>query len=119
MLREEPKWLASTAEPEHAAAGDYLRSETRLNSRVPIILEPLEGEQRDRMESKTVDVSPRGCLILLPGRFSVGQAFRLTNRVNQQSTEAQVSWRGQQTPKGWEYGMELLEPPADFWAVEF
>jgi hypothetical protein len=111
--------LAATTEPPGAPAEHHLRSETRVNSRVPITLESLEGENRGAIEAQTVDVSPNGCLVVLQGCFSVGQSFRVTNRINQQTVSALISWRGRQAPAGWEYGLELLSPAPDFWAIDF
>ena len=98
---------------------EYLRVHKRMNSRILVTLEALEGEDRKPVQSQTLDVSPKGCLVMLPGCFSVGDTFHVTNSVNQLTTEARVCWRGQATSEGWEYGMELLQPPADFWGLDF
>jgi hypothetical protein len=110
---------AAITEPPEPAAEHYLRSETRVNSRVPITLECLEGENREAIEAHTMDASPKGCLVVLQGCFSVGQSFRIINRITRHSVAALISWRGRQTRAGWEYGMELLNPTADFWGLEF
>lgn len=98
---------------------EHLRSEMRVNSRVPIVVECLEGEDRNPVEAQTLDVSPKGCLVVLPGRFAVGQSFRITNRINERSVLALLCWRGRQTSAGSEYGMELLNPAEEFWGLDF
>jgi len=64
-------------------------------------------------------VSPKGCLALVPQGFAVGQRLRLLNKVNGQTAEAVLIWRGHEGRAGWELGLELQEPPEDFWGVEF
>jgi len=48
----------------------------------------------------------------------VGQKMRLKNMSNQKETEATLIWRGHEGRAGWELGLELQNPPAEFWGVE-
>ena len=96
-----------------------LRASVRLNSRVPLVVEWTEGGQKHSEAGFTMDVSPKGCLALVPQGFAVGQRLRLLNKVNGQTAEAVLIWRGHEGRAGWELGLELQEPPEDFWEVEF
>ena len=97
----------------------YMRSGARVNSRVRILLEWSEGGADHSAEGYTVDVSPKGCLAIAPQGFAVGQRLRLRNVSNHKESEATLIWRGHEGRSGWELGLELVHPPADFWGVEF
>ena len=72
-----------------------------------------------RVEGYTVDISPKGCLAIVPQGFAVGQKMRLKNGSNQRESEAVLIWRGHEGRTGWELGVELDHPPADFWGWSF
>lgn len=97
----------------------YIRSSGRLNSRVAVAVEWTECGQSLRADGYTVDVAPKGCLAVVPQGFAVGQKLRLINLTNQISCEAVLIWRGHEGRKGWELGLELQEPSADFWGLDF
>jgi len=44
---------------------------------------------------------------------------RVINLVNQNTSDAYLIWRGHEGPAGWELGIELQEPMADFWGLDF
>ena len=96
----------------------YSRSTSRLNSRVPIALEWSEGGGTCRAEGHTLDVSPKGCLAVFPQAFTIGQRLRIRNLVNQVTADAVLIWQGHEGRGGWELGVELIEPPQNFWALE-
>jgi hypothetical protein len=96
-----------------------VRAGARVNSRVQVAVEWREGGQTHRTEGYTVDISPKGCLAVVPQGFAVGQKLRLINLTNQAACEAVLVWRGHQGRTGWELGLELQEAPLDFWSVEF
>ena len=98
---------------------DHLRAAVRLNSRVPITMEWTEGGQELRAEGFTMDVSVKGCMAVAPQGFAVGQRLRIVNKMNGQTCEAILVWRGHEGRTGWELGLELQAPPQDFWGVEF
>jgi hypothetical protein len=100
------------------ARNEHLRSSVRLNSRVPVMVEWMEDGQLHRESGVTMDVSPKGCLAIVPQGFAVGQKMRLVNKVTGLVSEAVLIWRGHEGRTGWELGLELQEPPADFWGVE-
>jgi hypothetical protein len=97
----------------------HLRAGVRLNSRVAIAVEWVEGGRTLRAEGYTVDISPKGCLAIFPQGFTVGQRLRLINLTNQQASESVLVWRGHEGRGGWELGLELQNSPADFWGLDF
>src|SRR5215467_4414777 len=86
--------------------GRHIRGTGRLNSRVPIAIEWTDGDQTRRAEGHTKDISPKGCMAIVPQVLVVGQRLRLINGVNQNASEAVLVWRGHQGPSGWELGLE-------------
>jgi len=97
----------------------YMRAGARVNSRVQVEVEWVEGGTKHRAEGHTVDISPKGCLAIVPQGFAVGQKLRLKNGSNQRESEAVLIWRGHEGRSGWELGLELVHPPEEFWGVEF
>ncbi len=97
----------------------HIRAGARLNSRVKVAVEWNEDGQKHRAEGYTVDISPRGCLAIVPQGFPVGQRVRLVNLINQNESNAVLIWRGHEGRIGWELGLELQDPPFEFWGVEF
>jgi hypothetical protein len=97
----------------------YMRSGTRVNSRVTVQLEWTEGGAKHTVVGQTVDISPKGCLVIAPQGFPVGQKMRMKNGMNQKESDATLIWRGHEGRTGWELGLELVHPPADFWGLEF
>ena len=97
----------------------YMRAGARVNSRVPIQLEWHEGGATLTVDGYTVDISPKGCMVIAPQGFAVGQKMRLKNGTNQKQSEAMLIWRGHEGRTGWELGLELVHPPMDFWGVDF
>ncbi len=97
----------------------HLRAGVRLNSRVAIALEWLDGGGNLRAEGYTVDVSPKGCLAIVPQGFAVGQKLKLINLTNQKTSEAILIWRGHEGRAGWELGLEIQDKTEDFWGIEF
>jgi PilZ domain len=97
----------------------HIRAGARLNSRVKVALEWTEAGQTHRAEGYTVDISPKGCMVVAPQSFPLGQRVRLVNLVNQKNVDAVLVWRGHEGRTGWELGMELQDPPFDYWEVDF
>ena len=97
----------------------YMRSGARVNSRVQVVLEWHESGATHTADGYTVDISPKGCLAIAPQGFAVGQRLRVKNTINEKSADATLIWRGHEGRTGWELGLELVNPPADFWGVEF
>jgi hypothetical protein len=97
----------------------YMRAGSRVNSRVQIEVEWDELGQSHRAGGYTVDISPKGCMVIVPQCFAVGQKLRLRNRGNGNITNATLIWRGHEGRSGWELGLELVDPPADYWDLEF
>ncbi|HVH69776.1 MAG TPA: PilZ domain-containing protein [Candidatus Dormibacteraeota bacterium] len=96
-----------------------IRGTGRLNSRVRVAIESTEDGQTVRAEGYTKDVSAKGCLVMAPHAFEVGQKVRVINLINQNASDGYLIWRGHESPAGWELGIELQEPMADFWGLDF
>jgi hypothetical protein len=99
--------------------GKEIRGAGRLNSRVGVAIECAEEGKVVRAEGYTRDVSAKGCLAVVPHAFAVGQKVRVVNLVNHHVSDAYLIWRGHEGPAGWELGLELHEPMADFWGLDF
>jgi hypothetical protein len=97
----------------------HMRASVRLNSRVAIAVEWSEDGRNLRAEGYTVDVSPRGCLAIVPQGFAVGQKLKLINLANKTASEAILIWRGHEGRSGWELGLEIQGTPEDFWGIQF
>lgn len=100
-------------------AMQHVRAGARVNSRVKVMVQWNEGGTELSAEGYTVDISPKGCLAIVPQGFALGQKLRLRNRSNGSETDAVLIWRGHEGRTGWELGLELVQPPADFWGLEF
>ena len=100
------------------AQASEARSTGRLNSRVAVAIEWGEAGKRARAEGYTVDISPKGCLAVIPQKLAVGQKVNLINLSNQHSCEAVLVWRGHESPAGWELGIQLQKPSDDFWGLD-
>jgi hypothetical protein len=91
----------------------------RVNSRVNIAVEWAVSQETKRAEGYTMDISPKGCLAIIPQALTVGQELRLVNLLSGVSCPALMIWRGHEVGKGWELGLELVNPPMDFWDLDF
>jgi hypothetical protein len=97
----------------------HMRAGIRLNSRINVRVEWKEDRGALSADGYTVDISPKGCLAIVAQGFPLGQKMVVTNVLNGKSAEATLIWRGHEGRKGWELGLELESPAADFWGVEF
>jgi hypothetical protein len=97
----------------------HMRAGIRLNSRINVRVEWKEDRQALSADGHTVDISPKGCLAIVAQGFPLGQKMVVTNVLNGKSAEATLIWRGHEGRQGWELGLELESPAADFWGVEF
>jgi len=95
------------------------RRGVRMNSRVPVTVEWQElGGGTLREQAFTRVISPYGCLVVLPKALSVEQNLRLVNLATEQVNIGVVVWKGIEQPEGWELGIELTQPPLDFWGFD-
>ena len=99
--------------------GTEIRGTARLNSRVRVAVECAEDGQVVRAEGSTKDISPKGCLAVVPHAFALGEKVRVINLANQNASDGYLIWRGHESPAGWELGIELHEPMGDFWGLDF
>jgi len=97
----------------------HIRAGVRLNSRINLRVEWKEHRQTLSADGYTVDISPKGCLAIVAQGFPLGQKIVVTNVLNGKAAEATLIWRGHEGRQGWELGLELESPAADFWGVEF
>ena len=111
--------MLSASEQSFELRMKQLRAGKRMNSRVPVAVEWEEAGSRLRAQGWTVDISPNGCLAVVPQGFAVGQKLALVNLVNHSVAQAILIWRGHEGRTGWELGLELQNPPEDFWGLDF
>jgi hypothetical protein len=97
----------------------YMRAGKRVNSRITVEVEWEEHGKAHRAQGYTVDISPKGCLAIVPQGFAVGQRLRMKNFSNGQVSDVVLIWRGHEGRSGWELGLELVNPPEEYWGVEF
>lgn len=91
----------------------------RMNSRVPVAIEWQEtGGGTCREQAYTRVIGPYGCLVVMTKGLSVAQHLRLVNLATEQANHGKVVWKGGQQSEGWELGIELMQPPMDFWGFE-
>jgi hypothetical protein len=95
------------------------RRGVRMNSRVPV---GVEWENSDggkfRNQAFTCVVGSYGCLVVLPEELALEQRVHVVNLITEQSLNGVVVWKGNFRPEGWELGIELNQPPMDFWGLE-
>jgi hypothetical protein len=95
------------------------RRGVRMNSRVPVSVEWEDSQGRKvRNQAFTCVVNTYGCLVVLPENLSLDQQVVLINMANEQTIPGTVVWRGSLREGGWELGIELSQPPLDFWGLE-
>jgi PilZ domain len=92
-----------------------IREAVRVNSRVGVTVEWQELGETYSVSGYTVDISTKGCLAIVPKGFAIGQNVKLTNLINGRLSGAKLIWRGHEGRSGWELGLELENPPIDFW----
>lgn len=95
------------------------RRGVRLNSRVPVGVEWEDGAgAKFRKQACTCVVGSYGCLVVLPENLPLEQRVRVVNLANEQTLVGIVVWKGSMRSEGWELGIELAQPPMDFWGLE-
>ena len=114
-----PEKRLLTAKDQNLAERKYLRAGARVNSRVPITVEWTEANACHSVDGWTVDIGAKGCLAVIPQGFALGQKLRLVNRVNKNSVDAILVWRGHEGRTGWELGLELQGAGEEFWGMDF
>jgi hypothetical protein len=111
--------VPSLSEQSFEVRMKQLRAGKRVNSRVPVSVEWEESRTKHSAQGCTVDISPSGCLAIVPQGFALGQRLTLVNLVNKSVAQALLVWRGHEGRTGWELGLELQDPPEDFWGLDF
>jgi hypothetical protein len=95
------------------------RRGVRMNSRVPVVVE-WENESGEKFSERafTRIVGPYGCMVVLPKQLEVDQRIQVTNVATGQANPALIVSKGNTGPDGCELGVELSEPPFDFWGLD-
>jgi len=119
VTRGEEKSVSNAGEYGFETRAKQLRAGKRVNCRVPVAVEWEEARARHKVEGWTIDISPKGCLAVVPQGFPVGQKLDLINLVNKNISKAILIWRGHEGRSGWELGLELVDVPEDFWGLDF
>jgi hypothetical protein len=95
------------------------RRGVRMNSRVPVGVEWENGDgEKSRSKAFTCVVSSYGCLVVLTEELPLEQQVRVVNLSSEQALSGVVVWKGNFRDEGWELGIELNQPPMDFWGLE-
>jgi hypothetical protein len=95
------------------------RRGVRLNSRVPVAVEwDTPGSETQRVEAFTRVVNPYGCLVVLSADLVLEQRLRVVNLATESANSGVIVWKGHHRTEGWEIGIELTQPPMDFWGLE-
>ena len=96
-----------------------LRRSNRVNSHGAVLLEWLDGKGvRHSVEGRTRVVNFYGCLVVTVGDLPVGKQMQLTNLANNRCAQGKVVWRSNDSNEGWELGIELANPDADYWGLD-
>lgn len=92
----------------------------RMNSRVPVAIEWREQSMNrtNRDQAHTRVVNFYGCLLVSARPMPIEQKMTITNLATHKSIPAVVVYRGSKSFDGWEMGVELVKPEADFWGIE-
>jgi hypothetical protein len=95
------------------------RRGVRMNSRVPVVMEWLDAQGGAiREQSFTRVIGPYGCLVVSARNLGLKQDIHIVNLATEQMNPGVVVWKGNKQAEGWELGIELTEPPHDFWGLE-
>lgn len=91
-----------------------------MNSRVPLKVEWVNSSSGPAQEenAQTRVVNYYGCLLVSPQAMPIEQRLRITNLATRQTMLGVVVWQGKKQMEGWELGVELVQPHADFWGME-
>ncbi len=111
--------VGTVNEASYVASIRDMRAEPRLYLRMNLWVEWREHGETLSAQGYTVDISPKGCMAIVPQGLTLGQKLVVQNESNGKSAEATLIWRGHERPKGWELGLELGEAAGDFWGVAF
>ncbi len=111
--------MGTVNEASYVASIRDMRAEHRLYLRMKLWVEWREHGETLSAQGYTVDISPKGCMAIVPQGLTLGQKLVVQNESNGKSAEATLIWRGHERPKGWELGLELGEAAGDFWGVAF
>jgi hypothetical protein len=95
------------------------RRGVRMNSRVPVVIEwqNATGEKLTAPAFTRI-VGPYGCMVVLPHSLSLDQQVQVINTATGQANAAIIVSKGNKGSDGWELGIELVQPPFDFWGLD-
>jgi hypothetical protein len=96
-----------------------LRRGARMNSRVEVCLQWVDSQGAEKqVVTRTLVVNPTGCLVRVPVDLPLEQAVRVIGPMHTEGCPAIVVWKGNETPEGYELGIELQNPGPNFWGLE-
>jgi hypothetical protein len=102
-----------------ASVANEKRRGVRMNSRVPVSIEWEDSQgRRVRAKAYTCVVNPYGCLVVLPENLAIDEQVVVINMVSEETLSGTIVSRGSLRDEGWELGIELRQPPADFWGLD-
>src|SRR3972149_6773271 len=105
--------------PSPATRMTQKRRGVRLNSRVPVGVEWEDAAgAKFQNQAFTCVVGSHGCLVVLPENLPLEQRVRGINLTKEQPPPGRWGGKGGQGAEGWELGIELAQPPMDFWGLE-
>lgn len=90
-----------------------------MNSRVPVIIE-WENAAGEKLSERafTRIVGSYGCMVVFPHELSLDQSVQVRNTATDQANAGIVVFKGNKASDGWELGIELMQPPFDFWGLD-
>ena len=94
---------------------EKLRTHKRIISRVKLLVEWEENNQKQTANAVTVEVSPSGCMAVVGADLPLHRRVRLVQPETGRKVEAEVVWRSHEA---WDAGFELVQPDASFWEPE-
>ena len=96
------------------------RATPRIAAKIPIVVDGRDRQHKPfREESHTVLVNDGGALLALAVQLQLQDCIRITNTSTGDSAECRVAWRSSEPIQGrWSYGVALLEPLDNFWALD-
>ncbi|MBI3404058.1 MAG: PilZ domain-containing protein [Acidobacteria bacterium] len=95
------------------------RASPRVSAKIPVHVVGRDVRHKPVDEtSETLLINENGALIALAGEFQLHDRIHINNQTSHASVDGRIAWRSSTQINGrWSYGVALIDPPADFWAV--
>jgi hypothetical protein len=95
-----------------------MRSCKRVSTRIPVLIEWADGSNKRTLPGFTADVGRQGCLVVAHEDPPLNLRVRLTNQATHLTAEAVIVWKEDSKTDDWELGLELFNPPENFWSLQ-